>query len=634
MAELQKVLRFRTMLLITINSIMGTGIFFLPALGALYAGPASLISWFVLSFMAVYIAMCFGELVSMYPTSGGIYEFCKHAFGKFPSFLIGWSTLIAANITIAMLIIGAIQYLLPYEVTHIKIYVTGISIVFLLIFNVVAYRGMKTSATMLIAFAFITLITLLGLTVPGLIRFDSSNLIPFFTHPPVMILLAIYFVAETFFGWESPTFLAGETKDGEKIVPKALVIGTIFIALISFIFVLSALASTSWKSFALSDTPLIWLAETHYGSIGITVFTLLVYLSIIGSVADWVVSAPRLILSMAKDKMFIPQLAAIHPKYQTPHRAIIFQTIVSILFVILGIGSYIALLHMLVPILLVLYSCVMICVVILRYKKPEQVRHFKVPFGKIGPLVLVVMFLSLIVMWMILTENAAKTLLLGGSLILLGIPIYLLLQMYYNPGALRRIDDLLVYLTLWTEPISLPRRIREEIVRLLGRVKGKTILEFGCGVGTLTMHLAKEVGSGGRIWATNISQRESDLTGRRAMRKGYHHVQVIQDTQHAIRVHPKVPNIDMVASVGSLGYMQDPKRILTEMNQRMKIGGRVCFIDYDSFFGIIPNVEWLSSEEKIQRLFRSCRFKISIIRKQGFAWKYIFIYGVKEKEIK
>jgi len=89
MAELKRVLSYKVILLITINSMMGTGIFFLPALGVKIAGPASIISWIIFALLSVYIAMCFGELTSMFPTSGGVYEFSKHAFGRFPSFLAG-----------------------------------------------------------------------------------------------------------------------------------------------------------------------------------------------------------------------------------------------------------------------------------------------------------------------------------------------------------------------------------------------------------------------------------------------------------------------------------------------------------------------------------------------------------------
>ena len=115
MAELNKVIGKYAILIITINSILGSGIFFLPAVGAGIAGPASIISWVILSLIAIYVAMCFGELTSMYPKAGGVYEFSKQAYGPFWSFIIGWITLIAGNITIAMITVGAVRYIIPNE---------------------------------------------------------------------------------------------------------------------------------------------------------------------------------------------------------------------------------------------------------------------------------------------------------------------------------------------------------------------------------------------------------------------------------------------------------------------------------------------------------------------------------------
>jgi len=108
------------LLLIVINSIMGTGIYFLPAIGAKYAGPMSIISWVIMSLIAVYISMCFAELVSMFPKAGGVYEYSKQAYGRFTSFLVGWITFIAANVTIA------IVFVKPNGTTAIGIKRTGI----------------------------------------------------------------------------------------------------------------------------------------------------------------------------------------------------------------------------------------------------------------------------------------------------------------------------------------------------------------------------------------------------------------------------------------------------------------------------------------------------------------------------
>ena len=65
------------------------------------------------------------------------------------------------------------------------------------------------------------------------------------------------------------------------------------------------------------------------------------------------------------------------------------------------------------------------------------------------------------------------------------------------------------------------------------------------------------------------------------------------------------------------GYVQHPTKVLKEMNQRLKIGDKICFVDYDNFFGLIPNKRWLTSNEHIQTHFKEAGFKIKIVRKQS-----------------
>ena len=175
MSELKKVLSFPVILLITINSIMGTGIYFLPAVGAQHAGPASIISWLLMSIIAIYIGMCFAELSSMFPKAGGVYEYSKQAYGRFISFLVGWITLIVGNITISMLIVGAIEYLLPYPLPLIK---TILSLFFVLVFNYIAFKGMKVSAFMLVTFSILTLVMMVALIIPGFFKFQPTNFNP------------------------------------------------------------------------------------------------------------------------------------------------------------------------------------------------------------------------------------------------------------------------------------------------------------------------------------------------------------------------------------------------------------------------------------------------------------------------
>jgi amino acid transporter len=200
-------LSFTSILFITINSIMGTGIFFLPSVGAREGGLLSIASWVIMGLVAIYYSMIFGELVSLFPREGGVYEYAKEAFGRFPSFLLGWMTLITANVTIAMLIVGAITYIGPVLS---KTALIGVSLAFIFIFNFMAFKGLKTGTTMLLAFAGITLITVFGLLIPGLLSFTPDVLTGWFAHEntsnagPVgltaVIFVTIFYIAETFFG--------------------------------------------------------------------------------------------------------------------------------------------------------------------------------------------------------------------------------------------------------------------------------------------------------------------------------------------------------------------------------------------------------------------------------------------------
>ena len=629
MAELKSTLSYPVILLITINSIMGTGIFFLPALGAKMAGPMSIISWIILSLISIYIAMCFGELSSMFPKAGGIYEYCKQAYGSFTSFLVGWMTLIAGNITIAMLVVGAIRYLNPGLPDIFKII---ISLAFIFLFNFMAYRGMQTSAVMLVAFALITLGSIFGLIIPGILNFNPGNFSPFLTHPLPMVLIAIFFIAETFFGWETATFLSEETKNPKKVIPKALIVGTILIAIICILFVLTSMSTIPWQQFAQSEAPLTDLSKVHYGGTGESIFTILVYLSIIGSVAGWIVSAPRLILALAQDKLFLTQCAKIHPKNNTPYVAIIFQTVLTSMLVIVGSGSYETLLELLLPMVLIIYSATLLSLVVLRFKMPDIERPYKVVFGKTGPIIAISILIGLISYWAMEVHGAVRVLKLGASFILFGIPIYFLLLFYYNPDAIMKINNTLAYLNLLFENLLLPKKVRKEILDLFKDFEEKRVLDYGAGVGTLTLHLAKAVGPKGKIYATDLSKKNINILEKRLKKRGYDHVELIHDEHHVSRVHPDVKYVDMVFSVGMMSYMQNIKKVLDDMKDILPENGKIFFGEYVDFFWVIPNVEWLSSNEKIENLFREAGFSVRVIRKKGLFWNYVFVYGIKSDE--
>ncbi|HLC46630.1 MAG TPA: amino acid permease [Candidatus Nanoarchaeia archaeon] len=656
MAELERILSFKVLLLITINSIIGSGMFFLPGLGAKVAGPASIIAWVILCISAIYTAYCFGELVSMFPTTGGIYEFSKQAYGRFPSFMIGWLSWVVGNVTTAMLIVGAIQYILPYNTPFFITAKIAICLAWVLIFNAMAYSGMKTSSFMLVTFAFITIGAVVGLSLPALLHMDLQNLTPIFIHEGALknitiLFTTVFLISETFFGLESVTFLAGETKDPERVLPKVLVTATIIISVMALLLVLTSLASVHWKVFggtdALTDpteirffgehvtAPYAYLAYIMFGKTGMDIMVIVTYLVIMGAAAGWVVTSPRLILSLAEDKLFPPQFSKIHPKLGTPYKAIIFQAIVAAVFVVIGFQGkgYETLLSILIPLVLIMMSAVILTVPILRRTKPDIARPFKMPWANAGSIILVLFNLFLLTVWIFEKGGEAWHLLsIGATLIITGVPFYFLIEMYYDPKAIAEVNDMFAYVAVMTERIMLPRKVRETIFQMLGDLRGKRVLEYGCNVGTLTQHLAEAVKPGGRVYALSHLKYSSVIARKRMTKKGHTHVDIMHDPVPN-RILPETPQSDAAVSLGQLGYVQQTEEVLTQINRRLKVYDKICFVDYDKFFDIIPNIDWLSDDGKIQEIFRKAGFDVEVMRKQGFAWQYIYIFGEKARDV-
>ncbi|MFW6230796.1 MAG: amino acid permease [Nanoarchaeota archaeon] len=647
------VLSFPVLLIITINSIMGTGVFFLPAVGTSKSGPASIISWAIMSLYAISMAAVFAELSGMFSFGGGVYEYSKKAFGTFTSFIIGWLTMLASYVTIAMLIVGAIGYLLPLGgIDQIVILgmrmppeflIIAVSLFFILAFNYVAYLGMQTGAVMLVTFGFITMGTITALIVPSWFSgFQPGNFEPFMPAGFGSVLLTLFFIAETFFGWESVCLLTPQTKDGRRTVPKALLIGTGAIIVFTFVFVVSSINGAGGAIAAIDqplpntlgafETPISDLGRLHYGQTGYDIFTILCYVAIIGSVASWIVSSPGLIQTLGEDKLFPRQLSELHPVKKTPYKAIIFQTVIVSILTVVAAGSYEELLHLLLPMVLLMYTFVVIAMLRLRKTLPNQERAFRVPMALPIGIFLVLFHLGIIIYWIMSDPHAMHTVLFGASLILVGIPLFFLLTMYYNPDAIRKVQESTAFLTLLTESIFIPKRVRQEVFDLMGDLDDKNVLEYGCGVGTFTKNIAHHVSRQKRVYITSMSKKELVLTHRRLSRKQLHeHVVFIHDEHHMNRVHPDVGVVDAVISFGMLSYMQNVEKILSDLENVTSPGARICFVDYVDFFKVLPNNDWLAKLDELEGLFKHYGFSIEIKKMKGLFWNYLFIYGFKSK---
>jgi basic amino acid/polyamine antiporter, APA family len=637
MAQPERSLSFPVVLMMTVTASIGMNIFILAQLGATFSGGwGGIMALGFLILLAIPFSLIFAELVGMFPSSsGGVYEYTKQAFSPFISFLLGWVTLLNLNLTIAVVIIDSIIYLNP-QLDSLPLLVLSIGFVFLL--NYLAYRGLKVTSRAIAFIGCVALAMVVIFLVAGLPTFSTENLAtppsdpvsgPFF----IAIIISMFYLSELFFGWESATFLAGDAKDPQKNMPRAMWISTVIIAVILLAFTVVAIGNVGAQAFGASYTPFVLLAESIFGSAFAQPVAILVYLCGMGAVAVWIVTAPLLLMNMAQDKLFIAQLADLHPRHKTPYKAIIFQTVITSLLIIIAEGNGDLLFDFILPLDIVMYLILLMSFIILRRRKPDHPRPFKVAFGVPIAMAIFAVLAAMLVIWAVALPHALYSLLFDARLILLGIPVFLMLAFYYNPDAIIRMTGWFAYFSLWLENLLLPKRVRKEILATFKHLEEKHVLDYGAGVGTLTLQLAESVGPRGKVTATDLSEKNIAILKARLKKRGITHVVVLHDPHQVNRIHPDVTEVDVVFSVGMLTYIQDVKKVLKDIRRILPENGKICFVDYVDYFRILPNPEWIDDDERLKKLFWDAGFRVHTMKVRGLLWSYLFIVGEKHATV-
>ncbi|MBI5347600.1 MAG: amino acid permease [Candidatus Aenigmarchaeota archaeon] len=613
---LKKNIGRKTLLFLTINAILGTGIFFLPAIGARYAGPASIISWAIFSAIALLISMYFAELVSMFPKAGGVYEYNKKAFGEFPSFLVGWLTWVLANITIAMVMVGSLYYLLPGLNVYYYILLSMIIIVF---FSYLNYRGVRQSTTVLMIFGIITLAVLFSLIFPGIFFINNSNYVPFAPYGIAPVFLAMFFISETFFGWETTCFFAEEVKNARKVMPKVLILSTAIIAAISLLLVAVSVGMVNWSMFADKQAPLQYLASVIYGNGMGRILGIVMFIALLGTVAGWIISSPRLLFAMSRDRVLPKSLSELS-KYSTPRNAIIFQMLISIIITIVGLGSYGILLSMLIPLVIISYSSVLLSLIKLRLSRPDIKRHFSAPFPVAGAIVVLLFIISMLVYWLINVEGAFRLFFLDIILLFFGIPLYFLIKMQYDT---KFIEKFFNAFPLWDVlfPLWYGQKERNIVISKLKLSSRDRVLDFGCGSGITTLEIAKKVGKG-EVLAVDISRKQLERSSckiDKTMRMP--NVILVHESTMPFRKN----SFDAVVSVCVLCHLSNPEPAIKKMMRVLKKGGHFSFMEFGKTFGI-PEPEFLHNVKKI---FYKMGIKVNVRKEKKRFAEYWYIWGEK-----
>jgi amino acid transporter/ubiquinone/menaquinone biosynthesis C-methylase UbiE len=612
--RLRRTIGSKTLLLLSINSILGSSIFFMPSIAASYSGASSVVAWILMSIIAIATSTYFAELVSMFPKTGGIYEYSKHAFGEFHSFLIGWISWVVANIAIALEIIGSLLYVFH---GYSAAFTAALSIAFILFFNYIAYRGIDYSSKMLSIFGFMTLLAIVSILLPGAAAINPDNL--FFSLSMPSLLLTLYFVSDVFFGWESATYLSEEVKNARRVMPRVLVMSTVIVGLLATCLAVVSLGVVNWKVLINESAPLNAVASAIYGSSG--QFSTLIFIVIMGTAASWIVSSPRLLYAMSRDHVLVPRFHKIHPEYRTPHNAIMLQAAATIIFTLVGFADYKTLLFLVLPLEIIMYSWLMLIVIRFRNAK----KPYKSPFGAFGAASIFVFNIAILFMWLTHVSAAASLFTMGIAVVSFGVPMYIVIKISTDSRFVEKFFDRASWFFDKTFPVWYSSAEMKKVLNKIDMPKNCVILDFGCGSGITTLQLAKRVGKKGTIVAVDIS--EAQLTRAfKKIEKAMKISNVVFIKEHQLTFEPE--SFDAVTAVGVLEHLGRPEETLERIFSHLKKGGTFSFLSFGKTFGI-PAPEFLSSKEKILELFACLGTKPNIRIEKKRLTEYIYIWGRK-----
>lgn len=332
-------------IMLVIGSTIGSGIFRTPAriAEAVPSGLPMLGVWVLGGVLALCGALTFAELAAMYPRSGGIYAWTREGHGDMPAFLYGWSELVVIRASS----LGAIsfvcaEYLLrllgvarPADGYGLVVHVVAAAAIALMaMLNYLGVRWASVAVNFTSAAKFGALVLLvLGAFAIG--RGDFSN----FTQVSGPVTtpafgLALVSVLWAYDGFADLGRVGGEVSDPERNLPRALLLGTLSIVIIYLLANAAYLYLIPVGSMAGSPLVAADAAQLLVGRVGVTLVSLAVMVSTLGAVASVMLTSPRIFYAMASDGLFFTGLAAVHPRYGTPGRAIVLTATMAILFVL------------------------------------------------------------------------------------------------------------------------------------------------------------------------------------------------------------------------------------------------------------------------------------------------------------
>lgn len=427
---LRRTLGFTDLLMLTVGTVIGSGIFLVPSVVLRHTGgqtgPAMLV-WVIAGVLSLLGALTYAELGAMRPEAGGLYVYIRDAFGPLPAFLYGWTSffVIASGsvATLAVAFSGYFSKIVPMSAGASRV----LAVMVILVTAVINILGTRKSATVQ------NLTT--GLKVGALVIL-SAGLLLFADHAKSNVDIwpsaisgslvggfgtAMIGVLWAYEGWQYATFSAGETRDPQRTFPRAITAAAVVLIVVYLLANFAYIAALGPVAAANSEHIAADAVGVLLGPVAARIVAILILVSIFSATNGLMLTAPRMYFAMARDGVFFRGLAKVNPRFGTPALAISAGALWAAVLAVTG--TFEQLLTYVVFAGWIFYGLAALSVFVYRRREPYAHRPFRVPGYPLTP-ILFVASAALLVLNTLITQPARAA--VGLAAVFVGTPAFYL----------------------------------------------------------------------------------------------------------------------------------------------------------------------------------------------------------------
>ena len=341
-AELKRALGLFDATAISIGAIIGAGIFVVTGIVAGLAGPSVVVSIVVAGVIASFTALSFAQLSAYMPKEGGGYQYTYRMVSPYAGFLAGWMWIFSNLFVGAAVSLGFANYLVALVPALSENAVNAVAVAFCLLFTFLNYVSVRQSAIVNNVLVVSKILILVFFIALGLGFVNFRNFSPFVPYGFLGVLKGTSLIFFAYFGYARITILAEEVKDASRTIPRAiilaLVLSTVLYALIGFV----AVGLVGSNSLSQSASPLADAIGVTGNSTAVFVVSLGAIIATASVLLMTILGVSRMTFAMARNGQLPTFLSQIHPKFQTPHYAVLITGILSSVLVFGGFSRIVA----------------------------------------------------------------------------------------------------------------------------------------------------------------------------------------------------------------------------------------------------------------------------------------------------